>query len=165
MDASSAPEQNAAEVLPGVQAQPETTKSEPGKKATASSGAAVRRHSARKRLATSARVTEGQPRKVVVREGSTNEPTAQIVTGMAPAEASRERQDAERLLIATDVTVKRAAPGPVDAQRQETVEQIHHYVAVAHAALKEGDISRAHTLAEKASLLAADLEKYPAGLN
>jgi hypothetical protein len=160
--ASTSPEQNGAESQPGTQAQPAPTKSEPTEKPTAPS-AAVKRHSTKKRTATPA--ADGKPRKVVIREGSTKEPTAQIVTGMAPEEASRQRQEAERLLGVTDTTVKRAAPGPVDAQRQETVEQIHHYMAVARAALKEDDISRAHTLAEKASLLAADLERYPGGLN
>src|ERR1035441_5013634 len=56
----------------------------------------------------------------------------------------------------TEATVKRPAPGPVDAPRQETVSQIHNYMQGARAALKEGDISRGHTLALKANLLADD---------
>src|ERR1035441_6434312 len=77
--------------------------------------------------ATGARAETG-PRKIIVRAGGADEPTAQIVTGMAPEEANRQRQDAEQLLKATDATVKRAAPGPVDAQRQETGSQIHNYM-------------------------------------
>jgi hypothetical protein len=128
------------------------------KKADAASvSSAKKRHVIKKHPATA---SQDAPQRVVVRHGSTAEPTAQIVTGMAPAEANRERMDAERLLSLTDATVKRAAPGPVDAPRQETVEQIHNYMKGARSALREGDISRAHTLAQKASLLAADLERH-----
>jgi hypothetical protein len=124
----------------------------------ASVTSAKKRHLVKKHAATTA--SKNVPQKVVVREGSTAEPTAQIVTGMAPAEANRERMDAERLLSLTETTLKRAAPGPVDAPRQETVEQIHNYTKGARSALREGDIARAHTLAQKASLLAADMESH-----
>jgi hypothetical protein len=103
---------------------------------------------------------EGQPRKIVVRQGGADEPTAQIVTGMAPAEADRERKDAEQLLSSTDDALQRLSAQTLDALRQETVSQIHNYMAGARSALKEGDIARAQTLAMKASLLASDLAKH-----
>jgi cytoskeletal protein RodZ len=131
-------QQTEPQIPPKTEAQPDEVKPEQTKKADANGG----------------------PRKVVVREGGADEPTAQIVTGMAPEEANRKRQAAEQLLKATDATVKRTAPGPVDAQRQETVSQIHNYMQGARAALKEGDISRGHTLAVKANLLADDLARH-----
>jgi cytoskeletal protein RodZ len=152
-------QQTEPQIPPKTEAQPDEVKPEQTKKAdVAPTPATVKRHSTRRRAAPTA--ANGRPRKVVVREGGADEPTAQILTGMAPEEATRKRQDAEQLLKATDATVKRAAPGPVDVQRQETVSQIHNYMQGARSALKEGDISRGHTLALKASLLAEDLARH-----
>ena len=95
----------------------------------------------------------------MVREGGASEPTAQIVPGMTPAEATRQRQNAERLLSSTDDQLKQQAGRALDAQQQETVGQIRNYMEGARSALKEGDVRRASTLAEKAHLLATDLSK------
>jgi hypothetical protein len=102
----------------------------------------------------------GTPTKIVVREGGAAEPLAQIVTGMTLEEAARERREAELLLSTTAETLKEIAPRPLDERQEETVSQIHNYMEGARAALKEGDIPRAHTLAQKASLLADDLVKH-----
>ncbi len=112
----------------------------------------------RKRV--SAAEPRGIPKKIVVRQGGADEPLAQIVTGMTPEEAAHERNGAELLLSTTAETLKEIAPRPLDAQQEETVSQIHNYMEGARAALKEGDIPRAHTLAQKASLLADDLVKH-----
>ncbi len=103
---------------------------------------------------------EGGPRKVVVREGGANEPTAQIVPGMTPAEAERQRQNAERLLSSTDEQLKSLAGRTLGTPQQETVGQVRNYMEGARSALKEGDVRRASTLAEKAHLLAKDLSKH-----
>jgi hypothetical protein len=102
---------------------------------------------------------DGGPRKVVVRKGGASEPTAQIVPGMTPAEATRQRQNAERLLSSTDDQLKQQAGRALDVRQQETVGQIRNYMEGARSALKEGDVRRASTLAEKAHLLATDLSK------
>ncbi len=144
---------------PKIEPQSAEAKSAPTKNADgASTGRAVKRHSAAKHAATI--VTDSGPRKVVVREGGVDEPTAQIVTGMAPEEASRQRQDAEQLLKKTVSTLERIDPDALDREQQETVSQIHNYMGGAHAALKEGAIARGHTLAVKASLLAEDLARH-----
>ncbi|MFZ3263120.1 MAG: hypothetical protein WA172_03905 [Terriglobales bacterium] len=146
-------------IQPTIEPQSAEAKSAATKKADgASTGAAVKRHSAAKHAA--AIVTDSGPRKVVVREGGADEPTAQIVTGMAPEEASRQREDAEKLLTTTVATLERIDPDALDRQQQEAVSQIHNYMAGARAALKEGDISRGHTLAVKAGLLAEDLAEH-----
>jgi hypothetical protein len=103
---------------------------------------------------------EDRPKKVVVRQGGTSEPAAQIAPGMTPAEALRQRQNAEQLLAATDDQLQMLAAGPVDARRQETMGQIRNYIVHARSALKEGDLRRANTLAEKAHLLSDDLVEH-----
>jgi hypothetical protein len=100
------------------------------------------------------------PRKIVVREGGASEPAAQIVPGMPPAEAIRQRQNAERSLDATGQHLTQLAGRALDAQQQETVGQIRNYMEGARTALKEGDVQRANTLAEKGHLLAQDLVKH-----
>lgn len=100
------------------------------------------------------------PRKIVVHEGGETEPSAQIVMGMTAEEASSQRQEAEKFLDAADEDLKRVIGRSLDAQQQETVSQVHNYVRSARSALKAGDISRGHTLASKASLLADDLVKH-----
>jgi len=97
------------------------------------------------------------PKKKVVRQGSAAEPSEQIVTDMDPAEATRRREESERLLSAADENLGRLSGRTLTEQQQETVSQIDHFIKVARSALKEGDISRGHTLALKANLLADDL--------
>lgn len=100
------------------------------------------------------------PQKVVVREGGATEPKSQIAPGVTPAEAVRQRQNAERWLVSTDGQLKQLAGRTLNPQQQETVGQIHHYVQSARSALKEGDVGRASTLAQKAQLLSDDLVKH-----
>lgn len=103
---------------------------------------------------------DGAPRKIVVRQGGAVEPAAQIAPGMTPAEATRERQNAERLLGSTDDRLKQLTGRTLDALQQETAGQIRNYMDGARLALKEGDVRRASMLAQKAHLLAEDLAKH-----
>jgi len=113
-----------------------------------------------KRRKRTAPAPDGGPRKIVIREGGASEPAAQIVPGMTPAEAARQRQNAEQLLSATDEQLKQLAGRTLDARQQETVGQIRNYMDGARSALKEGDVLRANTLAVKAHLLSEDLVKH-----
>lgn len=131
------------------------TKTEPKKKLHAASASA--RTQRPKRVSPS---PADSPRKVVVREGGAREPAAQIAPGMSPAEASRERQNAEQLLGSADGQLKQLEGRPLNDRQQETVGQIHNYLKVARSALKEGDVGRAGTLAQKAYLLSDDLVKH-----
>jgi len=115
---------------------------------------------AKKRRKRKAPTTDGAPRKIVVREGGASEPAAQIAPGMTPAEATRQRHNAEQLLGATDDKLKGLAGRTLDAKQQETVGQIRNYMEGARSALKEGDVRRANTLAQKAHLLSEDLVKH-----
>jgi hypothetical protein len=116
------------------------------------------RHGTPKRTATPAPPLT--PKKIVVRHGGTEEPTAQIVTGMTVDEVDRQRHEAELLLSTTNEKLKEIAPRPLDAQQEETVAQIHNYMEGSRSALKQGDVSRAHTLAQKAGLLAEDIASH-----
>ena len=115
---------------------------------------------AKKRRKRKASTPDGAPHKIVVREGGASEPAAQIAPGMTPTEATRQRHNAEQLLGATDDKLKRLAGRPLDAKQQEAVGQIRNYMEGARSALKEGDVRRANTLAQKAHLLSEDLVKH-----
>jgi hypothetical protein len=154
-------EQVPAGTTPAAPANPQTSdaartapKSIGKEKADAGSASGNRRR--RKRAASAGTA----PRKIVVREGGASEPAAQIAPGLTPAEATRQRHNAEQLLGATDDKLKRLAGRTLDAKQQETVGQIRNYMDGARSALKEGDVRRANTLAQKAHLLSEDLVKH-----
>jgi hypothetical protein len=96
----------------------------------------------------------------VVRQGGAREPAAQIAPGMSPTEATRRRQNADQLLSATDDQLRLLAGRSFTTQQQDTQSQIRNYMDGARLALKEGDVRRANTLAEKAHLLAEDLVRH-----
>jgi hypothetical protein len=79
---------------------------------------------------------------------------------MTPAEAARQRQNAEQLLGSTGEQLKQLSGRALSALQQETVAQIRNYMDGARSALQQGDLRRASTLAEKAHLLADDLAKH-----
>jgi len=155
-------EQVPAETTRGAPANPQTSdaaRTAPKSigKEKADAGSASGNRSRRKRAASA---PNGAPHRVVVREGGASEPAAQIAPGMTPAEATRQRHNAEQLLDATDDKLKRLAGRTLDARQQETVGQIRNYIDGARSALKEGDVRRANTLAQKAHLLSEDLVKH-----
>ncbi len=96
----------------------------------------------------------------MVRQGGAREPAEQIAPGITPAEAVRQRQNVQQWLDSTDGQLKRLAQRKLNQQQEETVGQIRNYMEVARGALREGDVRRASTLAEKAHLLSDDLVKH-----
>ncbi len=103
---------------------------------------------------------DGEPRTIVVREGGAREPAAQIAPGLPPAEANRQRQNAERILGATTDELQALSGRQLTELQQETMGQIRNYMDGSRSALKDGDVRRASTLAEKAQMLADDLAKH-----
>jgi hypothetical protein len=150
-------EQSPAETAPpAVKRAPENVT-----KQKANAGAASATTKRRKRnISTPSPTPDGTPLKIVVREGGAREPAALIAPGMTPAEAVRQRQNAEQLLGSTDDQLKQLTVRMLDARQQETAGQIRNYMDGARTALKEGDLRRASTLAEKAHLLAEDMVKH-----
>jgi len=114
----------------------------------------------RRRRKHTASTPVGAPRRIVVREGGATEPAEQIMPGMTPVEATRQRQNAEQWLASTGDQLKRLAERTLDARQEDTVGQIRNYMEGARTALQEGDVRRASTLAQKAHLLAEDLVKH-----
>jgi len=158
---------NSAEQAPAAPAPAENVPAENAPAAAKASEGASQEKSdagsanpATKRRHRPAPAPNGAPRRIVVREGGANEPAAQIAPDITPAEAARERHNAEQLLGAAGDQLKQLAGRTLNAQQQDTVGQIRNYMNGAHSALKEGDLRRASTLAQKAHLLAEDLVKH-----
>jgi hypothetical protein len=124
--------------------------------APAASGVRKRRGRMKKPLPLAA---DNEPRKIVIHQGGTSEPVAQILPGMSPEEANRQRESSEQLLAAAETSLQQLAYRPIDTKKQDTVVQIRQYMDAARAALKDSDPQRAHTLAQKAYLLSDDLVK------
>ena len=127
--------------------------------ASQSKSAARKRSSRTKKLVTPP-TAENEPRKIVIHQGGTSEPVAQILPGISPEEANRQRESAERLLDAAESSLQQLAPRSLHPRQQDTVVQIRQYIDWARSALKESDPQRAHTLAQKAYLLSDDLAKH-----
>jgi hypothetical protein len=147
-----------AEQVP-AEATPAAAKTAPESTAKEKTGASAAK-GGKKRRKHAPPAPNGAPYKIVVREGGASEPAAQIAPGMTPAEATRQRHNAEQLLGATDDKLKGLAGRTLDTKQQETVGQIRNYMDDARSALKEGDVRRANTLAQKAHLLSEDMVKH-----
>jgi hypothetical protein len=116
-----------------------------------------KRHARTKKPATQG----GEPRKVVIHQGGTSEPVAEILPGISQEEANRQRASAEQLLVASESSVKQLATRSLNLNQQGMLLQIRQYMDGARSALKDKDPQRAHTLALKAYLLSDDLVKHP----
>ena len=101
----------------------------------------------------------GAPVKVVVRNGSTHEPTVQISPTVSQQQAVQQRQNTSQLLGAAEANLKKISEQSLTAERKNIVEQIRGYIEGAKAAEKAGDMQRAQNLASKARLLSDDLVK------
>jgi len=91
-----------------------------------------------------------------VRNGSTTEPTVAI-SGMSNQEASLELSSTNQFLASAEANLKQIANRQLDTTQQDTVRQIKSYMEQARTAAANGEVQRAHTLANKANLLSADL--------
>lgn len=99
------------------------------------------------------------PSKTVVRNGGTGESTVAISSGQDEKQAARLKET-NRLLDAADLNIKDVAVRGPNAGQQETIKQIRGYMDQARAAAKSGDVDRAYNLANKANMLAADLNGH-----
>jgi hypothetical protein len=146
--------QNPAANQPPAAGQEESTKDQAAKKGPASP-ATNKKH--RKHASPPA---PGEPRRVVVRKGGSDAPTAQLAPGLTEEQARQQRQKTEDLLDSTENNLRQLAQRTLDQNQQDTIAQIRNYMSGARSALKDGDPQRAHTLAFKARLLSDDLVKH-----
>lgn len=93
----------------------------------------------------------------VVRNGSTQDPQLDFVPGVTATQASRQRQDTERLLGIADANLKQSSTRTLTAAQQDTVNQIKLYIEQSKQAVTAGELQRAHNLAFKAQLLSNEL--------
>jgi hypothetical protein len=99
----------------------------------------------------------GEPKKVVVRQGSTADPQVQFTPGMSQGQAYYQKQTTEQLLAGTEANLKTAATRLLQPSDHDSVEQIRTLVDQAKLAITQGDLQRARTLATKAQLLSNEL--------
>jgi hypothetical protein len=96
-------------------------------------------------------------RRIVVRNGSTTEPTVKLAPTVPTNVASQQAQVTEQLLATAENNLKEAAIRQLNADQTAVVDQVRNYIQQARAATKAGDFQRGHNLAVKARLLSDDL--------
>lgn len=108
---------------------------------------------------TPARNSNGDPGKVVVRNGGAKEGSAQLAPAVNPVQAKSQRANTASLLAATDANLKRVAGRQLTPAQQRMVDEINTYMRQSRAAAASADTSRAQTLAYKAHLLSDELAR------
>ena len=101
--------------------------------------------------------TNCPPPKVVVRHGGTTEPSIQLAGGAGGT--SHQRDATNQLLGSTEANLKTIAGRQLSANQKDMVNQIRQFMKQSKAAVDEGDLERARTLAWKAQVLSQELVK------
>jgi hypothetical protein len=94
---------------------------------------------------------------VIVRQGGTAEPSIQLAGGAASA--SQQRDTANQMLGTTEANLKKIAGRQLTSDQQNMVNQIRQFMEQSKAAVGDGDLERARTLAWKAQVLSEELVK------
>jgi len=97
------------------------------------------------------------PKKVVVKNGGSDEPTVQLNGDTPAAKASNDLSTTEQLRLATEDNLRKIAGRQLSANQQDTVNQIKQFLEQSKAAVDDGDLERGHNLAMKARLLSDEL--------
>jgi hypothetical protein len=97
------------------------------------------------------------PKKVIVKNGGSDEPTVELKGDTPPAKASNDLLNTEQLHLATEDNLKKIAGRQLTANQQEMVDQIKQFMDQSKAAVADGDLERGHNLAMKARLLSDEL--------
>lgn len=103
--------------------------------------------------------SNGDPSKVVVRNGGAKEGSAQLTPAVNPAQANSQRANTASLLAATDANLKRVAGRQLTPAQKSMVDEINTYMQQAKAAAASADTNRAQILAYKAHLLSDELAR------
>lgn len=99
------------------------------------------------------------PKKVIVRQGSTTEPSIEVVGGAEGRQASDERNTAITMLEASEANLKKMEGTQLNSSQQDMVKQVREFMDQSKAATSAGDLDQARTLAWKAQLLSEELLK------
>jgi hypothetical protein len=108
---------------------------------------------------TSSATTNCPPSKVIVKQGGTADPSIQLAGGAASKQTSQERDTANQMLGTTEANLKQIAGRQLTSSQQYMVNQIKQFMEQSKAAVADGDLDRARTLAWKAQVLSQELMK------
>lgn len=97
------------------------------------------------------------PKKIVVKNGGSDEPPVELKGDTPPAKASNDLLNTEQLHLVTEGNLKKIAGRQLTANQQEMVNQIKQFMDQSKAAVADGDLERGHNLAMKARLLSDEL--------
>jgi len=104
--------------------------------------------------------TNCPPSKVIVQQGGTSDSSIQLAGG-AGGTKSPQRDTANQMLAATEANLKKISAQQLNANQRDMVTQIRQFMQQSKAAVADGDLERARTLAWKAQLLSDELVKPP----
>lgn len=99
------------------------------------------------------------PSKVIVQQGGTSDPGVALAGGTTGNQASPQRDAANQMLGSTEENLKKIAGRQLSSDQQDMVNQIRQFMEQSKAAVGDGDLERAHTLAWKAQVLSEELVK------
>ena len=102
--------------------------------------------------------TNCPPAKIIVQQGSTEEPAIQLVGGDA---TSHQRDAANQMLTDTDANLKKLDGTQLSSSQKDIVAQIRQFMDQSKKATAAGDTEQAHTLAWKAKTLSEELIAPP----
>ena len=105
----------------------------------------------------SAAVSPCTPKKVIVRQGSTTEPSIEVVGGAGGRQASDERNTAIQMLETAEANLKKMEGTQLSSDQQDMLKQVRDFMDQSRAATSAGDLDQARTLAWKAQLLSEEL--------
>ena len=97
------------------------------------------------------------PRRVVVRNGSTEATGGQLEPGFSRVNEADQRQTIAKLQQLTDGNLKSISSRKLTSDQQDVVRQISFFMEQSRQATQDGDLVRAHNLALKAHLLSDEL--------
>ena len=99
------------------------------------------------------------PSKVIVQQGGTSDPGVALAGGTTGNQASPQRDAANQMLGSTEENLKKIAGRQLSSDQQDMVNQIRQFMEQSKAAVGDGDLDRARTLAWKAQVLSEELVK------
>lgn len=98
--------------------------------------------------------TDCPPKRTIVRQGGTAEPSIQLAGG----DQDTEQQDKiNQMLGSAEGNLKRISSSKLDSNQRDVASQTRQFIDQSRNAMKAGDLERARTLAWKAQLLSQEL--------
>ena len=94
-----------------------------------------------------------------MQHGGTSEPSIQVAGGATGEQTSQQRNTANEMLDVANGNLKKISGHQLTSEQQDMVNQIHQFMDQSKAAVTDGDLERARTLAWKAQILSEELVK------